>query len=360
MKKQLAAAGVVVTLVLGFQMSPASAATPTLYTGTLTEHGAPVSGRVAVYVNDALLASVDTDGDVAVPLAYTANLRRLASSNDGYVNFDMRAASSRWFEAFSFSARFIDGAWVSEQSPRLELTTGRDDPAKAQMFLAPGTPPGCVSVKVGSPENRYTTIGEIHTPGTGSSATLTYGKTADSDIGVGVDTGGNWHLSGSVHVGDTNAASVSWTRGANYGKRESSLFAYQMYHVIYAPCDYYKIVAETWGGGGADGGDNSYLDGHCDDAYDQYAVKYFGGTDFDRSTSNYINFSLAANPFNLISVTNQSGMGTFVQVHYHFDQPQSQFRVICGTNAFPTYSLRILAKCSGVCNLSPEAREVKP
>jgi hypothetical protein len=69
-------------------------------------------------------------------------------------------------------------------------------------------------------------VGEFHAY-EDTSGWFSYGKTSDSDLGVGYNSGGNgWQVNGSVHMGNSQSASIKLYRGPYWGKRINTVFHY--------------------------------------------------------------------------------------------------------------------------------------
>ena len=94
-------------------------------------------------------------------------------------------------------------------------------------------------------------IGELHVV-TGMTATFTYGRTADWDIGTTVAAGnGPFSVSGSSHVGNSTGSSVTITRSGNFGHRLLSQFRFQRWHYANSCTGVYdKVEPVKWAGSG--------------------------------------------------------------------------------------------------------------
>ena len=204
---------------------------------------------------------------------------------------------------------------------------------------------GCTYTVLSSTDPSHV-VGEIHTP-SNTSASLVYGKSADSDMGIGYSTNGsNWSVNGTIHVGNGKSAAETWDRGSSYAHRELSQFHWEKRHnhCPAGPTDFYTTVSTAWNGGAVDGGDVSQYDHQCDTTYNAYKVPQAPNTHFDRSSNNFVTWSVDTGAFG-IGTSAQSGASTWVQIHMFFHQP-SGTRYICGNNAAPTSSARIFSGVS--------------
>jgi len=354
--RRLLAVAAAITIAVALA-SPAEAGQPILVHGHLTVAGSSVSsGRVLVLLDGALVgwSPIGPGGRYAVPVAYSDAMGTRGQENNGYINFTLVAADGKeWSSVYAFSRIWSGGGWSRGTTPAVPDTLdlarwGVRSASRARNISAITLPNSgdspyvCFNTVIGNTD-AYTTIGETHTT-SDMTEVLTYGKTADSDVGTGIsyNQGNTWSLSGTVHIGTTKAAAVSWTRGPNYSHRESSQFHYTEYWVQGTGCNYYTIVATKWNGGAIDGSDVSTYDHHCKTTYNQWKVAFAPHTTFLRSTNNYVTFTLAATVFGWGGVTNQSGMSTWVQGSWSFSQGSGN-RYLCGNDDFPTYASRIFA-----------------
>lgn len=184
-----------------------------------------------------------------------------------------------------------------------------------------------------------------------TTASYTYGQSADSNFDVGVSiAGGSWQLSGSYHVGNSGGSAVGWTRPlpgqTSYGHRLQSQFhnikrkISYVYH-YYPPCpNDYDTFPQSWNTGAIDGQDNSSNDYHCSTS--PYWVNYGAGTSFDRSTNKAYHFGSAVNLFGVIWIGVDSGYSQYAHAKWNFGTGQST-HYLCGNDGFPNVAHRIFA-----------------
>jgi len=340
--------GVLGVLLVAGSLAPRGGATadpdrsrPLLLSGSLTTRG-----RIFIYANGREVASAAATPGYRVGLPETPFLASLASSNGGYVNFDVVATDGSRVHVFGFSKRYDarGGAWVTGRAlpapRRMDLDRAGHISAGAGRLMAGDMI--CGKVLLSTDRSVSTTVGEVHTHGRWVTDTVTYGRTADSNISVGVSPDGSrWSFSGAFHVGNTNGAAVSWVRAGPYGHRVETDFDYAEYAwVPFGICGDYEIDPVRWDGAATYGSDNSGYDGRCGSTYAAYAQEYGPGTSFTRSTNRYVTFSVAATPFGVAGFTAQSGASTDVTMRWTFGQ-RSGTRTLCGNDGFPTASSRI-------------------
>ena len=138
----------------------------------------------------------------------------------------------------------------------------------------------------------YTVIGEVHT-WTDHTASWSYGKTADSDIGVGISYNGTaWRQSGSFHVGTASSSSVTKSAGNLYGRLLLSRFEYRKLHWIgYCPfLPAYTIAPSRWLSGLVEGTSVRQYDGYCGSYYAANAAEFGPNTQWSRDRSDYATF----------------------------------------------------------------------
>ncbi len=317
--------------------------------------------KVLVYVvnqgDPFLVGQADTNGSVQLALPYDKTLKGVARTNDGYVNFMALVVTENAFRPIYFAKTFTAGSWSSGSTPAVPTNL---DPMSADCpssdnpkvmvtcgFRAPGvlqalgkSPDVCASVLLGT-SDPYTTVGEIHT-GSDMTDKLTYGKTADTDMGVGTTAGtGSWHLGGTVHIGNSDTASVTWSRGAERGLREKSKFHFEKRHWDCGGPQWDEIKATAWEGGAVDGGVNHYLDHQCSTTYRQWEVAHAPGTTFGRSSNSYATFFAEVTAFG-VGLSSQSGNSTWVTIGMTFTQTSGN-RYICGNDNWPSSSHHVYA-----------------
>jgi hypothetical protein len=190
----------------------------------------------------------------------------------------------------------------------------------------------------------FTAVGELHTA-SDSTGKFTYGRTADSDIGVAFsDSGGPWYLSGSAHAGNSLSASVSLSAGANFGHRIISTFNYAQLWFV-ADCfegnDLYmghrEVEVDTWRGSITSDYDWSSLDNHRNAYWNIFGK----GAGFSRTTTDFVKYSGAVSIWGA-SLTAKSGASTFVKESWTFGSAQNA-HYLYGNDNTPPYAHRIFA-----------------
>lgn len=159
-----------------------------------------------------------------------------------------------------------------------------------------------------------------------------YGKTADSDIDVGVaQAGGSWSISGSVHVGGTSSALMSGT--SNYYHYNSYVRTDFNYthgrYVCGTTTSSYKIYASLWRAGARD--DGQFPRTSC--AASPHRSYFSRGMSFYRGSSraSRIGFALDVGPVNLGQTSGHS-----VSVYMSWTDIRNNGIYLCGNNGPPT------------------------
>ncbi len=199
----------------------------------------------------------------------------------------------------------------------------------------------------GTASGLWTKIGELHNA-RDSTATFTYGETADSSIEVGYSLTGdsNWTADGNVTISNSLSASVSITRNSSQwydtGYQLLSEFSYQRleyYNVCAGYAPYYLVDATQWDGGlkvGANVGGN---DGNPN----QYTDWFAPGSTFTRSQNSAWRYNAAVTTPWGASLTAQSGYSQYVELHWAFASSAGYNQALYGNNNYPTYSQIIYA-----------------
>jgi hypothetical protein len=336
----------VVVLVLALVLPAAThAAGPAVAGKLVDEHGAPVAGgTVTVYpaldvegetvIEPIGSAVTDRLGRFAVSAVPSPELAEEAAANGGWANLELVATNGRRVTYRAFTTRLDASKTVA-----VSLTGSASAPMQARA-AARGVP--CPYFKrVVAETNRYTTVGELHT-GRNSSGWFRYGRSADSDIGVGLSYDGvRWSVSGEAHVGNDLTAWVQIRRGSSWAHKVRSSFHYKKYR--HATCfrRWWTVKATRWNSGLLVGDDQSYWDNRCGQDYRRYAVGYAPGTSFHRDRNELRRYSFAVAVFGA-RLSAQSGASTFVQSHWNFGSRYSRYW-LCGDNAMPTQADRVFA-----------------
>jgi len=371
--------------------SPRAQTTPTLgapiASGVLTGPGGqPVAGQVALMIDPGaspigtevtvpIVASATAGSDGRYSLVVSPDDPSVAAAllrNSGWVNF-MIVAQANGLEATTYAGRTsganLSGltqiasagmrttastnAWVDRTGkvPSIEIKLVAGAPGVSRMTSAQVA--DAAQTNAAAPPCRYTVadsqqagtvVGEIH-KWKDTTASFSYGQTADSDIGVGVNaTGNGWSLSGTVHVAQSNSATVGWggwDPNGLFGGQLQTQFQYERRHWQNAPgstyCGVESIVAVGWNGGSSVGADVHQYDGHCDTAANRQSYK--GGSPFDRTSSRAYRYYGAVSAFG-VGLDAQSGYSSSVQMHWSFGTA-SNTHWMCGNDG-PTTTAQIV------------------
>jgi hypothetical protein len=247
---------------------------------------------------------------------------------------------------YYFSRTFAGGAWSAGTTTYVPayMTTVGGSPVATADTAAPAI--GC-TVQILSEQNNNNVVGEMHTANNMGGSVFTYGKTADSNFGVGYSFDGtHWSINGTTHVGTSSSSAETWTVPTtvpmNTGHRLLSSFHWQK-RKINCPVGgtHYDIVATLWRAGAILGADNSSFDHQCNSTYSANKVPQAPGTKFDRSGNAFVTWSIDASAFG-VGLSAQSGASTYVKIHLEFHQSSGN-QYICGNDAAPTQAHRIFA-----------------
>lgn len=342
-----------VLLVGGVTKAQGDTGGPALVNETVTNaDGTPASGaQVVVFVDhDTSLdqvgtATVDSNGAWQLAVTPDAALSSTAAANGGYVNF------------VAFIGTPTGGTGVvyfSRQLTAMGLWAGTDGTLQESSVPLNGLPPSdpggqCqYGIFIINQSDSYSDMAELHVA-KDTTATYTYGQSADTNFDVGVNTGSGWGLSGATHVGNSQSASISWTRSVGssggFGHRlQSNYHSIERKIVQFLPWDpcqtTYDAKTTAWNGGATVGQDNSQYDYNCINS--PYQNIYANGTTFNRSSNKAAHFTFALNLFGLVWIGADSGYSTSAKVSYQFGNGQSQ-HMICGNDDYPVRAHRIFA-----------------
>jgi hypothetical protein len=341
---------------------------PMLVQGRLLDaNGSPARGVVRVY----LLAPGPTgklpyvrtlqttaNGRFLLRSTVTPDMASAAGRNGGWVNLiAVGYANGRSFST-AFTRRFDRVRWASPRDAAVSIDI--------RIPAAPGTRLGaaqlrslnlaqdpspasdsssatsCIYVHE-SYANNLTQVGELHPYYSDATGLLTYGTSADSDVGVGVtiNNGSTWSQSGTIHIGSAASDSVP---GAleNVGRGVGMYFQYDKYHLTCEPFDEHHIQVNAFAGGDAYIGNLSGNDGKCHSAYPSYTVSKVPGSTFVTSTERAFKWSAGVNAFGVVNLSTQSGFSTYVDIKYTYGHSLSIY-YICGNDNVPTLSHRVFA-----------------
>jgi len=341
---------------------------PLLVTGTLQDStGAGLSGTVSAWFEDGVrgelvmvaAATAAPDGTFELHATSLGAMRRAAAQNDGWLNLMVAGGSSERQGSVAVTRRLHDGAWTGPHGS-LHVTVMADAPvtgpeqrvierfaASAGSRAAAGAAQalslyGCFPDREETWKG-YTVIGEVHT-WTDHTARWSYGKTADSDIGVGISYDGSaWRQSGSFHIGTSSSSTVTKKAGSRYGRLLLSRFEYRKLHWTgYCPfLPAYTIAPARWLSGLVEGRNVRQYDGYCGSYYAANAAEFGPNTQWSRDRSDYATFHGAVSAFGVVSLTAQSGLSTDVRMTHTFGS--GRFHRLCGNDGDILHASRVFA-----------------
>lgn len=367
--------------------------------GVVTASITPATQTIGDTVRPAEVASapIDSAGNFVMPAdpgsgAMASVVQDALAKNNGWVNLDLTAIGANGETAVQSIARqFVNDSGQTVTGGKLRTAgsaasglghwTGEEgddgstsvDPvqyavvtrpsqaaarlASAQIAAASRRPLGTTTPYAGCIEHATlqaqtsidTVVGEMHTAnGIVSSAThLSYGNTSDSSLDVGIDSGGGWNVSGSVHIsngsGKTNAE--TWPIGNQFGYKMRSGFMHQKWY--YQGCTTYtKATTSQWtlnpdglvpGSLPADYVHD--LDNNCKN--NPYYARFYPGQNFSRSSNAFTHFTMGFSVWGFQGGT-QSGASTWVQIHYKWNNDTSVY-YLCGNDDYIPNAHRVYA-----------------
>lgn len=328
-------------------------------------------------------------GRYAVRMHPTAEMDAAGSSNSGYANFVLFAATDAGMSEYMFFAAqpTVGGAWADDTGvvPGLNIRAERSLPhggylreledAVSSALVDDADSMSATSGDVTASEtgddwlrycmydpiqtlDRQTPVAELHTRYTDLTGRVHYGRTAtaDSSISVGVRAGSSsasFSASGTTYVGNTQSSGTARTRTGTYGKVLASSFKYQKWryktkNTMFCsspPAPYEIIEAIRWNGTTfTEMWDDSHLDGKCRTTYNNYKMSMGKGDYWYRWNQAYTAFgwNLSVSAGVTASMTARSGASTKVGHEYWSGTARSVY-YLCGNTDYPAYARRILA-----------------
>lgn len=362
--------GCAIALLLSTLPAQVSAAPrgPLIASGTLLDAtGRATSGTVGIWYHDpasgelVLVGSspVSNDGSFALHAA-TSNgiLRRVAAANDGWVNLLVAGGTGTAQGSVAVTRHLGAGSWTGprneiEVEVRAAAPVLPDERADAASFAAtarsaPGASAlaapigGCTPVAAGTWRG-LTVIGEVHT-WTHHTAKWSYGRTADSDIGVGVTYDGRvWSQSGAFHVGTSSSSVVTKRAGSLYGRLLLSRFEFRRIAWVgfcpFVPRE--MIMPSRWLSGLVEGANVQNYDGYCGSYYAANAAEFGPHTLWSRNRSDYATFNAAVSAFGVVSLSARSGLSTNVKMTHTFGT--GKVHRLCGNDGDILHASRVFA-----------------
>ncbi len=306
-----------------------------------------IDGQVLVFAPPAsgnggklqLVASQPVQGGgFSLTAANSELLARIAKQNGGYVNLQFLAVGGGFFANRTMARTFTSAGGWSDRDGSSNL---------GEIVLAKGAPGAgpvgrherkvaaaglCSMVRnpVGKPFDRQVVIGQLHSVA-GMTASFSYGRTADSEIGTAFSAGnGPFSVSGDAHVGNSTGSSVTITRSGEFGHKLLTQFRFQRWRYASSCTGVFdKIQPFRWDGTGLTvGPDVSSLDHHCGTS--SFRSDFAAGTDFDQQSSRSTRESGAVTVAG-VQLGSDSGYSTSVHLHWHF----TTAGVLCGDSDLP-------------------------
>jgi hypothetical protein len=371
----------------------ASLGSPIIAKGTVAKpdgrafaNGAQVALFVypAAEVSDAL---VEGEGVTSTPIAKTTttpggnfqlrieNASELAryASEDGIVDFEIRALEDEYYAPFAFSRQLVNAgaatllvdptftpsdSLTTAESARavantpIEITSLPANTTVADLGAIVGESTGivnktdvCGETYVQNLGSKNVLVGATYTTVAGTSAKFTYTSGASSNLGVGYSVSGSYgsySKSGTIARSSTSTIDFATRSGSYY---YSSYFNYGKYSFWCYPVGQpnaktiysYKVRANAFNGGSSVGATSAPSATYC--------VKFGRNSSMTKDTSTAVTWSTGAslNSSIGINLTTQTGYTSAAKLTY--TNSSSTDRQLCGTNGYPGNSpQRIVAK----------------
>jgi hypothetical protein len=287
------------------------------------------------------ITTSDAKGIARWPLALSDSEQRAVDVNGGWLNVHAYVLNQVGdpVSTVSFSKYLgTDAEYVARQALRPAATTLRVDPRqllgtvrkgaiKKGVIYRPQDIGECWSTywELVDVMDKNTTVGEMHIASDTPTYKFTYGKSADSDIDVGVKQSfGGWTISGSAHVGNSQTDADGTTQHGPYYRGFMTEFRYERWQLfsdcttgnhIYRGSD--EVDPAEWRGGFTPGCCSiSFYDNNRQTCCD---LHYGPGGFMDRSSNDFKKLSAAVSVFG-VTLGAQSGSSTNVKIHYDFGQ----------------------------------------
>lgn len=339
--------------VLAGAIATPAQAQPTLATGQLADaHGAPSTGTVVAYawplrggtqtLPEAGRATAGPDGRFTISASDPAALSRLAGP-DGWLDLDVEADTPRSSGSTVFSRRVrvaagtAASASMPANAPFLRVAAREVTPGGAHTATAPGPCGDNASPKVTklASQSSPTVIGELNNAYRDTTARFSYGRQADSDIGVGVSVaGGPFSVEGSVHIANDNSVSVAQNAPGRFARKILSDFRYGKYrkHFRTPRCpDQTMVKAEEWLSGISNRKQRRTIN-VC--RRGSSSPSFAGRSEFHRNTKRAVTWAGGASVFGA-GLTVRSGFSRNVQTSFTFGGSTRRGHVLCGSGGRP-------------------------
>lgn len=282
------------------------------------------------------------DGRFTISAPDPAALARLAGP-DGWLDLDVEANTPRSSGATVFSRRVralagtAAGTSQPTNAPFLRVAARQVTPVGARTATAPGPCGDNASPRVTklASQESPTVIGELNNAYRDTTARFSYGRQADSDIGVGVSADGKgFSASGSVHVSNENSSAVAANVRGPYARRIRSDFRYGKYRKDFytARCPDQTIVrAEEWISGVSDRKQRGTIN-VC--RRGDGSPSFIGGAEFQRASKRAVTWAGGVSVFGA-GLTVRSGFSRNVQISFNFGGPRNRRHILCGSGGRP-------------------------
>jgi len=249
-----------------------------------------------------------------------------------------------------------------EPAAPLEVKIPPDAPEVPTPAGGPGTVTPFVSMRCGPYELKErraadTIIGELRTPPDTVEATFVYGRTADSDISVGMRfaSGTAWSASGEHHVSNSHSSAVD-AFAEPHSAEDLILRSSFDYGRFTRTChDVYSEQVRGLGWNGHTMLPEPDIDISCTNANPDFVGRQGRNTGFTRDDKRAAGWSGAANVFGF-GFAARSGYSRHVQSRWRFGQ--GPMHLICGNDDRPENSTRIFAGQAAIS--TPPCRVGRP
>jgi hypothetical protein len=300
------------------------------------------------------------NGHFDIAGSLTPELGELARLNGGYVNFVLQAAAGGVIEETHFSRYVGDTAFTAQEArgtkPPVDWRTSPEDAAEpirvrmreggADTTASDDRPihamqGGCWGLTLAETQVHDTVIGELRTPDDTVDALFSYGKRADSEIGVATRAAnGSWSGAGSFHIANSDETAVTQRAGSGKHLLIRSRFLYDRYEYFCPTGKRERVVPHEWMGDVQ--AEPTTVRG-CAGVPETRLGRFTADTDFTRNKENAARWEAAANVFGA-TLEAKSGYSRWVQGYWKFGA--AGMHVLCGDDGPPRRARHIFAGTS--------------
>lgn len=200
---------------------------------------------------------------------------------------------------------------------------------------------GCWGTKLVESSIGYTTIGELRAPPDTVSATFTYGRRADSEIGVAARASrGQWEGSGSFHIANAHGTQVDQDAVGGEHILVTGRFNYDRFEYQCGPGKREKVVPREWMG---DVQPQPTSVRGCAGVPEGRMGHYGPRSKFTRDSEKAVRWEGAVSVFGA-SLTGRSGYSQYVRGHWVFGSVGDHW--LCGDDGPPREARHIFAGTS--------------